>query len=79
MQKTCKMKRNRRKDDMEEEYYQKELRWILKPYRLVTVCISMVQQWLHLLGFKYLLRKNSYYVDGHKKSATIQYHQDFYK
>jgi hypothetical protein len=68
-----------RKDDMEEEEYQKELRRILKPYRLVTVCMSTVQRWLHLLGFKYELRKKSYYVDGHEKPATIQYRHDFCK
>jgi hypothetical protein len=52
---------------------------VLKPYRLTSLSISTVSQWLQALGFKYEIRKKGYYINGHEKPSTLAYRKVFYE
>jgi hypothetical protein len=39
--------------------------------------MSTVCRWMKSLGFKYELQTKGYYVDGHEKPTTIEYHKQF--
>jgi len=54
-----------------------EINQLLKQYNLTCICLSTVYKWLKRLGFSYEPRKKSYYVDGHKREATINYRWRF--
>lgn len=65
--------------DLDSEEYQSMLQQILVPHGLTCVSPSTIYCWMIRLGFQYAARKKGYYVDGHAKPATIQYHWDFCK
>lgn len=52
-------------------------RELLHDYGLSTLSMGTVCRWMNRLGFKYCLRKKSYYVDGHERQGTISYRKDF--
>ena len=45
---------------------------IIKEYGL-TICLDTVHRWMGKMGFRYELRKKSYYVDNHEKTDTVEY------
>ena len=67
----------KQREGLGEEQYQEKVRLLLKPYRLTSISFSTASRWLHLLGFRYELRRKGYYVDGHEKPATIAYRKAF--
>jgi hypothetical protein len=50
---------------------------VLKQYGLTCVSPATVYRWMIRLGFLYQPTCKGYYVDGHKRPATIQYRWDF--
>ena len=50
---------------------------VLKQYRLTKVCLNTVNNWMTELGFKYSVRKKTYYVDGHEKVDTVLYRKEY--
>jgi hypothetical protein len=61
----------------DEEDYGRKQRELLAEYGLTKVSITTVYRWMVCLGFKYEIRRKGYYVDGHEKPATIEYHRQF--
>jgi hypothetical protein len=61
-----------------DDRYSSDLKLLLGiRYGLKTISMSTVCHWIKCLGFKYEVRRKGYYVDGHKKPATIKYHKQF--
>jgi hypothetical protein len=60
---------NKSKEDMTRE--------LLQEYGLSSLSLGTVCRWMNRLGFKYDVRKKSYYVDGHERPGTIKYRKDF--
>jgi hypothetical protein len=52
-------------------------RELLHEYGLSTLSVGTVCRWMNRLGFKYCVRKKSYYVDGHERPGTVTYRKDF--
>ena len=57
--------------------YEEKKKMILKQYQLTCICPRTIYCWMHLLGFKYQVRKKGYYVDGHERPATVAYWYEF--
>ena len=52
---------------------------LLHEYGLSKLSLETVTRWMNRLGFKYDVRKKSFYVDGHERQSTITYRNDFVK
>jgi hypothetical protein len=46
-------------------------------YGLTKVCTATAYKWMKCPGFKYDSRRKGYYVDGHEKPSTVEYHSKF--
>jgi hypothetical protein len=57
--------------------YMNDLKILLGKYGLKTMKMSTVCHWMKSLGFKHEVRRKGYYVDGHEKPSTIEYHKHF--
>ncbi len=55
---------NQTRREMGEEPYQEKLRRFLKPFRLSTTGVTTISRWMHLLRFKYGLRKKGTMLMG---------------
>ena len=53
------------------------LQLLLKDYKLSTLCVKTVYNWMIKLGFKYEVRKKSYYVDSHESQENVSYRSDY--
>jgi hypothetical protein len=60
-----------------EQLNTEEAKNILKEYRLTWIDPSTVYWWMQKLGFKYEPCQKGYYINGHKKLATIEYRTQF--
>ena len=38
----------------------------LQSYGLSKLCVTTVERWMHVCGFKYKKREKHYFVDGHQ-------------
>jgi hypothetical protein len=56
-----------------DDSYQSDVKLLLKRYCLSSVCLGTVCSWMKKLGFMYGQRRKAYYVDGHERSATVEY------
>ncbi len=63
-------------EPMDETYEEKTIK-LFKNYNLTCISPATTARWLEKPGFKYQKRKKGYYVDGHKKPATIEYQKAF--
>jgi hypothetical protein len=63
--------------DPTDEQYKSDLVALLGRYGLLLVSLSTTCQWMKCLSFKFQVRKKCYYIDGHKKPATIEYLKQF--
>lgn len=50
---------------------------LLKENRLTKVDVSTIYRWLDRLGFKYEVRKKTYYVDTHENKETTMYRKNW--
>jgi hypothetical protein len=57
--------------------YEEEKLQLLKEYGLNCLSHTTTYRWMLLLGFRHETRRKGYYVDGHERKATIEYHWDF--
>jgi hypothetical protein len=60
-----------------DDAYSSDFTALLGKYGLRTISMSTVCHWMKSLGFKHEVQKKCYYVDGHKKPATIEYRKQF--
>ena len=54
-----------------------ELSHLLEQYGLKNLSLPTVQRWMKKLGFKYEMRKKTYYVDSHDSNENIEYRTKF--
>ena len=56
---------------------------ILAKYRIKNLCMCTIYNWMEALGFKYSLRRKTYYVDGHEQpdnvAACVEYIDKYLK
>ena len=71
-----KLLRTRRKELRRSSFSMAEL---LQENHLSKLYIQTVYNWLHIIGFKYEVRKKTYYVDGHEKADVVRYRTNFCK
>ena len=53
------------------EVYINDVKVLLGKYGLKTISARMACRWMKCPGFKYVVRKKGYYVNGHEKSSKI--------
>jgi hypothetical protein len=46
---------------------------LISPYHTAPKSLATMKKWMKKLGFNYEPRKKIYYVDSHKKEATVNY------
>ena len=63
------------KKELDDEEITKEE--VMKSYRLKTICIRTICNWMDKLGFKFSVRKKTYYVDGHERPDNVQYRKEY--
>jgi len=61
------------KETGDDSEYEKEKLKLLQEYGLKCLGHTTTYRWMLLLGFRHKPRRKGYYVDGHKKKATVQY------
>jgi hypothetical protein len=57
--------------------YEVEAKNFIANYGLTCICVETVYNWMLRIGFKHETRRKGYFVDGHEKKATIEYHWSF--
>ena len=67
------------RDNHDNKSQEEMTRELLQEYGLSSLTVGTVCRWMNRLGFKYDVRKKSYYVDGHERPGTIKYRKDFVK
>ncbi len=60
-----------------DENYEEAVQNLLYEHGLKKVCPSTIYNRMKLLVFNYEPRRKVYYVDGHKRPATIEYRNSF--
>ena len=60
-----------------DETYEEKTIELLKKFNLTCISPATIARWLEKLGFKYQQRIKGYYIDRHKKTATVEYRKTF--
>ena len=63
------------RDESNDETITKEE--VMKKFRLTSLCIQSIYNWMNLFGFKYSPRRKTNYVHGHEKADTVEYRKHY--